>query len=321
MKIKIVKLQYFKNIDGLVNSSINGTAFCYKHFLKLNKVEDILCAYKEDTLLGFMPLFIKGNKLLQSTMYIPYGGPIFLFDETNYRKAFNLKREIITQFCEYLTSNLLSICFSFDVLTLDAIPCVRNNLIPEIRYTYKIDLSQDIEDIYNNFGSDRKKDLRKAARANLVILEDKEINAFDINKALNWEKKYGEESSVDFVKKYLKQSIRLDKGACFIAKISEKVVGGIGVVWDNKNCYIMYSYCEKKLDIGIIASLYYHLIKYLKDNNLVRYLDFEGSVFEEIEQWNLSFGAKQYIYFNFYWQKENNEELFLELYDYGDKNG
>ncbi|MDD2435824.1 MAG: hypothetical protein PHO63_06215 [Bacilli bacterium] len=320
MNIKVIKLDSLKNIDELVDSSFNGTAFCYKYFLKLHKVEDILCALEEEKMIAFMPLFIKNNELLQSTMYVPYGGPIFLFNEDNYRRSFIMKRKIVDKFCKYLTDNLSSLCFSFDVQTLDIIPCVRNKLIPEVRYTYKIDLRKPIEEIYQRFGGDRKKDIKRAKRANLLVIEDKEINFFDIEKALVWEKNYGNESSANFVKEYLKESIKLNRGTCFIAKANNNVVGGIAVTWDKRNCYIMHSHYDKSLDIGIITNLYYYLIKYLKDNKLVEYLDFEGSVFPEIEQWNLSFGAKQYIYFNFYWQKEHNEEIFSELYDYGSKN-
>ena len=60
--------------------------------------------------------------------------------------------------------------------------------------------------------------------------------------------------------------------------------------------------------------------EHLKDNDICEILDFEGSVFQEIENFNLSFGAKQEIYFNYYYEKDKNK-LYSELYDYGEKNG
>ena len=43
-------------------------------------------------------------------------------------------------------------------------------------------------------------------------------------------------------------------------------------------------------------------------------------IFKEIEEWNLSFGAKQTLYFNFYYENVNKNMLYNELYDYGEKN-
>mgnify|MGYP004669064485 FL=1 len=81
----------------------------------------------------------------------------------------------------------------------------------------------------------------------------------------------------------------------------------------------MYSYYEKS-SRTVIPKIYYTIIKYLKDNSICEILDFEGSVFPEIENFNLSFGAKQELYFNYYYEKDKNK-LYSELYDYGEKNG
>ena len=64
--------------------------------------------------------------------------------------------------------------------------------------------------------------------------------------------------------------------------------------------------------------LYYNIIKYLKENQITNYLDFEGSVFEEIEDWNISFGAYQSRFYNLHWNKNNNID-YKEIYNYGNK--
>lgn len=317
MEAKKVSVKEINNIDELVDKSINGTAFSYEFFLKLKKVSNLLCIYDDNKLIALMPLFENGLELNQSTMYIPYGGPVLLYSFNSYRKQILYTRDVMHTITAYLKNNYESISFSIDPTITDIIPCVKNGLVPEVRYTYKIDLQKSINDIYSNFGTDRKKNIKR--QKNIEILFDDDLSKFDLDKALIWEYNYGNETSKTFVKKYLKEAISKNKGKCLIAKINNSIMGGIAVVWDNKNCYIMYSYYDKN-SITVIPILYYELIKYLKDNNICKYLDFEGSVFKEIEEFNLSFGAKQTIYFNFYYEKFNNESLYKELYDYGEKN-
>lgn len=317
MEAKKINIKKINNIDELVDKSINGTAFSYEFFLNLKEVSNLLCIYDDNLLVAFMPLFENGLELNQSTMYIPYGGPVLLYSFNSYRKQVLYTRNIMDTITTYLKNNYESISFSVDPTITDIIPFVKNGIVPEVRYTYKIDLEKSINDIYKDFGTDRKKNITR--QKDVEILFDDNLSEFDLDKALVWEYNYGNETSKKFVKEYLRQAISKNKGKCFIAKKDNSILGAIAVVWDTKNCYIMYSYYDKKTTT-VIPLLYYELIKYLKNNNICKYLDFEGSVFKEIEEFNLSFGAIQTIYFNFYYEKFNNESLYNELYDYGEKN-
>lgn len=316
MELKIVKLKDMEKIDELVDKSLNGTAFAYKYFLKLKNVSKILCIYDNNKLLAFMPLFEENNNLNQSTMYVPYGGPVLLYDNNNYRKYFMITRDILNMISKYIIDNYEESSFSFDPFLIDVIPCVNNGFVPEVRYTYVIDLKKSIDEIYNNFGHDRKRDIRRTKNVKIVI--DDKLEFFDITKALIWEYNYGDKINFDFVNEYLRQSINNNHGKCFVALKDGKNLGGVAIVWDKKRCYIMYSYFDKEYNT-VIPIIYFEIIKYLKENNLCEILDFEGSVFKEIENFNLSFGAFQEIYFNYYYEK-NKEQLYAELYEYGNKN-
>ena len=319
MKITKVGINEIHNLDDLIDLSDNGTAFCYNYFLKLKEVKYLLKIEESDKLLCLFPLFENGSKVEQSTMYVPYGGPVLFINKYSYRRAVLLQREIICELIKYLQNHYEEICFSCDTSMTDVKSFVNLKIVPEVRYTYKIDLTQTLEEIVNNFSKDRKKDLRKAKKYNLELIFDDNLQLFDVNKALIWESKYGEESSTNFVEEYLKESIKNNKGKIFVAKYNQEIVGGVAIVWDNNSAYIMYSYYNHDLDISTIPFLYNAIISYLKNETNCKYLDFEGSVFEEIEKWNLSFGAKQWLYFNYYWQKNNSEEIFKDLYDYGEK--
>ena len=319
MIINKVSLENVNNLDDLVNLSDNGTAFCYSYFLKLKNVKYLLKVDDGEKLLCIFPLFQNGEKIEQSTMYVPYGGPIFFLKNYSYRKALLMQREIVSLLISYLQNNYYEICFSCDTSMLDLKSFVKCGVIPEVRYTYKINLTLPLDEITNQYCKDRKKDLRRAIRNRLKLVYDDDVSIFDLDQALIWEKKYGNISSKLFVKQYLKQSINNKKGKIFIAKYKDEIIGGVAIVFDKNSAYIMYSYYNHKYDVGTIPFLYDALIKFLKTETDCRYLDFEGSVFEEIEKWNLSFGAKQFLYFNYYWQKENKEEIYKDLYDYGEK--
>ena len=196
-------------------------------------------------------------------------------------------------------------------------PFIRSNFTPEVRYTYKLDLSIGIEKIYNNFGSDRKKDIRKAKNRNVEFIVDSNMKYFDVNKAMKWELKYGFESTSDFVKTYINETISNNRGMCFVAKENDRIIGGVHIAWDSNTAYILYSYYEHEHDDVAIAYIYYKMLEYLINNNIVKYVDFEGSVYESIENWNISFGAYQSRFYNLHWNNKDN--LYLNVYDYGEK--
>jgi hypothetical protein len=250
-------------------------------------------------------------------MYIPYGGPVIFNVPTEERNKIRYLRNIEKALCEYITKNYEKADFSIDDKVIDIMPFIRANFTPEVRYTYKIDLRKGIDEIYNNFGRDRKKDIRKAMSKNIQFIVDKDMKYFDVEKAMKWEKNYGDDSTVDWVKNYIVTTLNLGKGMCFVAKEDEEVIGGVHLAWDNNTAYILYSFYEHKKDDVAIAFIYYKMMEYLINNNIVSYLDFEGSVFESIEDWNISFGTYQSRFYNLHWNKDGN--LYFNLYDYGEK--
>ena len=320
MHIELGNITDIPDMNEKIDNSFNGTCFAYDWFLKLKQSEKILKIYDEKmTLLGFMPVFNSNNSriIAQSTMYIPYGGPVIFNLPNEERNKIRFIRNVEKALCNYLQGNYDEINFSTDNNIIDIMPFIRSNFTREVRYTYKLDLSLGIEKIYNNFGSDRKKDIRKAKNRNVEFIVDSTMKYFDVNKAMKWEAKYGFESTSDFVKTYINETVNNSRGMCFVAKENDRIIGGVHIAWDSNTAYILYSYYEEEKDDIAIAYIYYKMFEYLINNNIVRYIDFEGSVFESIEDWNISFGAYQSRFYNLHWN--NKENLYLNVYDYGEK--
>ncbi len=320
MHIEPGNIYEIQNINEKIDNSFNGTCFAYDWFLKLKNSEKILKIYDDnDKLLGFMPIFNSENerKIVQSTMYIPYGGPVIFKLPCEERNKIRYIRNIEKSLCNYLQSNYDEVDFSTDPSIIDIMPFIRSNFKPEIRYTYKLDLSNGIKNIFNNFGGDRKKDIRKAEKREVKFVVDTKLEYFDVKKAMKWESKYGFESTSEFVEKYIKETLNNNRGMCFVAKENDKIIGGVHIAWDANTAYILYSYYEKQTDDIAIAYIYYNMFKYLIDNNIVKHVDFEGSVFETIEDWNISFGSYQSRFYNLHWN--NLDNLYLDVYNYGEK--
>lgn len=321
MKILLGNIDEILNIDDKIDNSFNGTCFAYSWFLELKNSKQVLKIYNDrDELLGFMPVFWNKEKVIfQSTMYIPYGGPVIFDVPQEERNKIRYIRQIEKTLINYLQENYCRLDFSIDDQIIDIMPFIRSGFSPEIRYTYKLDLKEGLDNIYKGFGSDRKKDIRRAEKRNIEFIVDNRMHYFDVKKAMKWEKNYGTESTVKWVEKYIRTTIEKEKGMCFVAKEGSKIIGAVHIAWDNKTSYILYSYYETEHDDVAIAFIYYKMIEYLIDNNIGLYLDFEGSVFETIEDWNISFGAYQSRFYNLHWNNKN--EPYLNLYDYGEKDG
>ena len=319
MKIEFGTIDEINNVDELIDNSFNGTCFAYSWFLKFKNSNRILKIYNDkNELQGFMPLFnTKGeNVIFQSTMYIPYGGPVIFKVPNEERTRIRYIRDIEKSLVKFIQSNFISSDFSIDNEIIDIMPFIRANYTPEVRYTYKIDLCEGIEKIYSKFGHDRKKDIRRAKKRNIEFIIDSNNSLFDANIAMKWEKNYGEKSTADDVKKYIDLTLNNNRGMCFIAKEKNQVIGGVHLAWDKKTAYILYSYYAKENDDVAIAFIYYNMMKYLIDIG-INYLDFEGSVFESIEDWNISFGAYQSRFYNLHWN--NDLKPYFGVYDYGEK--
>ena len=320
MLAKIVKINQINDLNKIVDSSFNGTCFAYDWFLKLKKVKNILAIINDkQKIVAFMPLFINNdnNRILsQSTMYIPYGGPVIISVPTKERHRIQHIRKLEYIIGDYLKKNFDDFSFSTDTKVVDIMPFIRMNFVPELRYTYKLNLQKSMEDIYCNFGTDRKKEIKKMIKLGAEFIVDDKLKYFDCKKAMIWEKKHNLPTSVKFVKKYILESIYQKRGMSFVLKYLGKIIGGVHLVWDKNTAYILYSYYEYS---GAITYIYYNMINYLKCNTTVKYLDFEGSVYESIEDFNMSFGTYQERYYNLHWKNSNLYEIYPILYDYGEK--
>ena len=172
MYIELGNIFDVENIDDMIDNSFNGTCFSYSWFLKLKDSFKILKIYNSaKELQGFMPIFKSTPKTIaQSTMYIPYGGLVLFSLPRESRNQIRYIRQVEKVLCNYLQENYDDIQFSLDNKITDIMPFIRSGFTPEVRYTYKLDLTKGLNVIYQNFGGDRKKDIKKAVKRNIKFV-------------------------------------------------------------------------------------------------------------------------------------------------------
>lgn len=321
MKVTMATVNDIEDIDEKIDNSFNGTCFAYSWFLKLKDTDKILKIEDGNTIVGFMPLFLdhSGKTICQSTMYIPYGGPVVFSVPSDERNKIRFLRKIENELSKYLIQNFDELSFSTDNNLIDIMPFIRNGFIPEVRYTYRINLKENIEYIYNAFGNDRKKEIRRALKNSVEFYLDNDMKYISPDKCVEWEKKYNFPSSATWVREYMNETMKKNRGMCFVAKKDDIVFGAVHMAWDKTTAYILYSYFDSNYDVGAIAFLYYKIFEYLKCQGNIKFIDFEGSVYESVEDFNISFGAYQSRYYNLHYSKSNVENIYNNLYVYYEK--
>ena len=309
------------NINDFIDSSVNGSVFACEWFVNLKNVNNFIVIEDNGEIVLIMPLFEDSsncNALNQSTMYIPYGGPVIKSLPRQQRNKIRYLRRLNTQLIKTLKERYLKISFSTDTSITDIMPYIRAGFMPELRYTYKLDISNP-DALYNNYGHDRRKEIRKANNYNLKFVIDSSLEFVKVDRFVEWESKYGFDSSVNEVREIMEAAIKNDNGGVFVAFNGNIVVGAVGMLWRNNTAYIMYSYYDKNYDCGTIAFLYDNIFKYLSKEKNVKVMYFEGSVYESVEDWNISFNAYQDRFYNLHYDERGNEEIARTMYVYFEK--
>lgn len=322
--IEIRKLENIPDWTDKVKNSVEGTLFQYDWYLKMKHVKEVLCAVDGGRIVCMMPLtknMSSGESVLnQSTIYVPYGGPVFLKNDMKYRAKKVYNRKVIQKICIYLQNAYEEVHFSTDVLLTDIVTFIRNGFIPEVRYTTVIDMKEANECNVCEWSNNRRRDLKKAKKGGLTNILDKDFSYFDFVEAVKWDNYMDDVEEYDAVENasvFMKQAVKEGAGIPFIAMYQCKPIGGVFVAWDHRKAYVLYSYytTDKQSEMGVITYLYKQIFEYAKNVLGFDEIDLEGSVLEGVETFNISFAAQQQIYYNLHWYQDETK-FKTTYYDY-----
>ena len=304
VELKILEKNELKEWDKIVRESPYGTIFHTSEWMeileKTFKVEELqLGIYKNNELIGVFPAFLQRKgifKLITSPLReaaTPYGGPIIKEDLL---KAVTLEFDKFTKSIGYI-----DVTFS---PKMDLNGGILRNYNYEERFTYILNLDQEIDDIWKNLNKKCRNAIRKAEKSNVTIIEgDKKeyLEEYykmvkDTYKKSNIKppismKYYQMVFDVLYPKKQLK--------VLFAEYDGELMAGAIFPYFDNRIYYWDGASYQEYNKVAPNNLIQWHLIEWAVENGFKVY-DTIGANIPSIAKFKASFGGDMVKYFYVY---------------------
>lgn len=311
----IEKIDSIEKWDCFIKDGVGGTLFHEKWYLFENNVFYAACVIDEDSddILAVMPLYnYPGEEICQSTKFVPYSGPVLCISDRG-RKNQVICRSIYDVLIKLLQETCKSICFALSVDFSDIAIFIQNGFVPEVRYTYHVDLSLSSQKLFSFMSDNRQRDIIKSRKRNLQIENSSTI----LNETCNLLFWCAEKDKYLTIKKTNK--ILAEKRGIVLNAFDEKrnIAGQLFLAWGHKKAYTLFSYYDKKYaNQGVATRLYFEALLYAKEVLKVETLDLEGSVLKGVETFYQTLGGDQIMYFNLHWKLNRNKLLEEDFYNY-----
>ena len=316
---QLTPLDLISTWDQLVDECIAGTAFHQRDVLMSLGITEVISYRQNNQIVAALPILkTKSGQFSQDTRFIPYLGPIFKPISTSSRRMMNFMREIWGDLIAVLQHHYhrIDICMNHEIK--DIVPFIQAGFLPEIRYTYLIDLEHSSASLKRLASKGRRYDLVKAKTEQVCIVRDDEVNNdlnYDVTKSAQKFKSGNHEEQLRGILAAFRKT-----GRCrvfFALNAEQTVMGSLCMVWDAQNAYSILSYyLDEYAKMGVPTLLYYSAITYAKDVLQLKYFDLEGSVLPGIEKFYQSFGGTQAVYYNVHWRKKWSSDEIKAMYIY-----
>ncbi len=184
--IRILNKDDYEKWDELVCGSTQGTVFHSIDWIStasklLNKKPLLIGEFREESLIGGCILYINDHYVYRTATTIlplsPYGG--FLIKDLD-TKSVRRKEQRAFSTINHISAKLLSLGLDNIIITnsyglQDIRPFIRNGWNSEIRYTYILSLTKNIE---MNFSTDARREIKKARKAEIGINKNYNTDVF-----------------------------------------------------------------------------------------------------------------------------------------------
>ncbi len=165
------------------------------------------------------------------------------------------------------------------------------------RINYELNLNNSYADLYANYSTNRKRNLKKAYKENLYVSEEISIATF-----ISFKKQHADYRTTarqyQKMNRLMNEAIKKGKAKIFGVIQAGNLIAVAFVLNDKQRLIsIITATNEIGKKIGAIAFLNDTLIK--KNANTTTIFDFEGSMISGISRFYKSFGAKQVNYLSF----------------------
>jgi lipid II:glycine glycyltransferase (peptidoglycan interpeptide bridge formation enzyme) len=177
----------------------------------------------------------------------------------------------------------------------DIQPFLWTHFVPDIRYTYILDL-EDLDAAFKEFDVDRRNDVRKGQRDGLYCEESVNIEEF-MPLLLRSLQAQGIKWSAQRVSQFrdcFAASSSMASGTLFFIRDRDgNLLGGAWLVWDEHRSYYLLAGMDRELGGRTsMPTLIWHMMQFTKQTLGLRWLDVDGADVPQIEAFTRAFGGQ-----------------------------
>lgn len=272
---------------------------------------DVVLVEKDDKIVASLPYVLKKKKF-NRYIYMPVltqtAGVWLSYPKgQKYANKLSFEKEVCKEIIEnlpYIDSFSQNFHYSFT----NWLPFYWKDFKQTTRYTYVLENLHDHDNIFKNFKSNIKTDIKKATKK-VEIAETNDLVIF-------WnliEKTFQRQNtnipySFNFLENIDKACVQNNCRKLLIARDSGgNIHAGVYIVWDAQSAYYLISGGDPNLrNSGATSLLIWEAIKF--SSIVTKSFDFEGSMMYPIERFFSAFGAIQKPYFNI---SKTNSKLLI----------
>ncbi len=219
-------------------------------------------------------------------------GLFFVNQTTNRSSDASFTKEIINLLASFLAKlncSLIEIALPHSIV--DTQPFQWKNFSVSPKYTYILNLNEDVNCLWDHFSSQRRKSIRKAENDKLIV---KKVTNFNETRTLI-EKTFNRQNkkiNLQVLDNILNIFADESNSFAFVAYADKRPIAVTFCLFDSHSAYyILGGYDEKFKHHGAGAITMWEAIQYAKKMGL-RNFDFEGSMIPSVEEYFREFGGR-----------------------------
>lgn len=249
-----------------------------------------------------------GLSIYRNLPFTPGIGPFLKVEAQNPVSIMDTWKDVISimaAFMENLPYSIIS--FSIDRHVIDTQPFIWKKFKVVPGYTYIMDLTLSIDDIWKRMSNDRRKNIKRGQNDSLTV---EQINDFEIIKylVLKTFSRQQKKTNEHYLDKILFKFATNENSFAFLTVKDKKPIACVFCIYDKNTAYYLlggYDHEDKHHGAGALSM--WEAIKYSKEKRL-RYFDFEGSMVPRIERYFRGFGGQLTPYYRI-----NKAKLPIEM--------
>lgn len=218
---------------------------------------------------------------------------LFVVDETlNPANKNTFNKKVMETLSEFLDAQKSAIkTFYFPVDFKDMQPFIWKGYDAGIKYTYQLNLSLSEEDLLANMSGERRKNIKKALKDDLVVKQEVELSVFK-NLIVNTFKSQKIKIDYKVLTEVLTRFFNQENALALVSynKLGEPLSASLTVFDDNRAYYLFGGYDKTNKHEGAGALAMWEAIKIAKHKG-VSVFDFEGSMIPQVETYFRGFGG------------------------------